>query len=61
MFDMFETCFAAVDGMAGAKCLELHPILAQSADTVTREAHADAQARSISVPGQTFALFVEPR
>ncbi|KAK9797016.1 hypothetical protein WJX73_006576 [Symbiochloris irregularis] len=45
----------------GAERLELHPILANSADPAMRGAHADRHEGAITIPARTVAVFVERR
>jgi len=49
----------AVPEWAGRE-MALHPVLANSADALVREAAWDADAGTFSVPGRTTAVFVQP-
>ncbi len=50
--------FAAPDWAGRERAL--HPVLANSADTVVREASWDADAGTFTIPGRTTAVFVQP-
>ena len=47
--------------VVGAERLELHPIQAGSADAALRGAHANRHEGTVTVPGRSLAVFVEPR